>query len=266
MKLLARLFPDFRRAVFSVSFAAAVFFMALLELLSSGLMLKNPGFTVVEILDNLFGGTGASTILIGMLPLLPYALSYAKDMEEHALCFYMAREDTAVFMLCRFFTACFSALLSVMASFFVLAAVLMSLGYPLYTPQYFVDNSSDITYMQFLADEKPLSYMIFYSMDKGLGAAMMAGCAVFLSTLVPNSFFVFCAPICIYFLALRLFTFPIEMTAAHPWLNVSSWIESGYSAPTAMESFLCKLGVACLVLAVYGSLSVFFAVRRWHYE
>ena len=257
--LIRMLGMEFKRAFWNRLFVISIVLMVLMELLSSAMVITNTAFGVDEILDNLFAGTGSDTVLLLLFPLLPYATSYAKDMEDHALEFYMVRLDTVPFMLIRFVTAVFSAFACVVVSFAVFALVLLCLGHPLS-----VGASTGVVagYQEFLGSHTAL-YLLCYSADRGLSAVMMAACAVFMSVLYPHSFFSFTSPACIYLLSVRLI-FPTEIERA--WLTPDSWIEGVYeSASGGFATLLCKVGVAALVCLVYGGLSAALAKRRWHY-
>ena len=250
---------ELKRAFWNRMFAVSIVLMVLMEILASALVITNTAFGVDEILDSLFAGTGSDTVLLLLFPLLPYAAAYAKDMEDHALEFYMVRMDTVPFMAVRFTVAAASAFACVVVSFAVFGAVLLCLGHPLSAG---VSTGVTAGYQEFLGSHTAL-YLLCYSADRGLSAAMMAGCAVFMSVLYPNSFFAFTSPACIYLLSERLI-FPAEIERA--WLTPDSWIEGVYeSASGGFATLLCKAGVAALVCLVYGGLSAALAKRRWHY-
>ena len=257
--MMIRLFcMECRRAFGNKLFAAAVFLMVLAEMLSSSWEITDMATGVDVMLDMLFSGTGSDVVLLMMFPLLPFAISYARDMEEHALEFYMVRTNTVPFMTVRFITAIFSAFACVVVSFIVFSVILLCMGHPL------SQNTASSTegYMEFMGSNTTL-YLLCYTADRGLSAAMMAACAMFMSVLYPHSFFAFTSPVCIYLLALRL-VFPHEVVRT--WLIPSSWVDGVYSSPSGgFATLLCKVGVAALVCLVYGGLSVLLAKRRWHY-
>lgn len=257
--MMIRLFcMECRRAFGSKLFAAAVFLMVLAEMLSSSWEITDMSAGVDVMLDMLFSGTGSDVVLLMMFPLLPYAISYARDMEEHALEFYMVRMNTVPFMTVRFITAIFSAFACVVVSFIVFSVILLCMGHPLSQNT----ASGAEGYMEFMGSNTTL-YLLCYTADRGLSAAMMAACAMFMSVLYPHSFFAFTSPVCIYLLALRL-VFPHEVVRT--WLIPSSWVDGVYSSPSGgFATLLCKVGVAALVCLVYGGLSVLLAKRRWHY-
>ena len=267
MRLFINLFSiEICRAVFSKKFVICIFLMLVFELLSSSMIIFNTGFTVEEVLDNVFNGSGSANILLCLLPLVPFCLSYAKDMEDNAVSFYLVRANTCTYMLNRFFVACLSAFFCVVVSFAIFTIVLLCIGHPLSYNMYSgeAEAGSVSGYMQFLVQGKVMSYLIFYTMDRGLSAVMIAALAVFISTIYTNTFFTFTAPVCIYFMAVR---FIFSGDYEHQWRLPSSWIEGTYDLPEGgYMTFFCKLGVALLVCIFFCGLSVFCSVRRWHYE
>lgn len=258
--MLMRVFGmELKRAFCSRQFATSIVLMVLMEILSSAMILTNLSFGVDEVLDNLFAGTGSVDVLLLLFPLLPYAVSYAKDMEEHALDFYMVRMDAMSFMVVRFAAAVFSAFACVVVSFAMFSVILLCMGHPLS-----VGAASSMTegYQEFMGSHTAL-YLTCYTADRGLSAAMIAACAVFMSVLYSHSFFAFVSPACIYLLSVRL-VFPMEVRRT--WLMPDTWIEGIYESPSGgFATLMCKVGVAVLVCLVYGGLSVILAKRRWHY-
>ena len=252
---------DMKRAVLSRSFLLTIILMLLVQCLSSGdPFLRIDDYSVTEIIDNLFAGTGSVGLLLMLFPLLPYALSYARDEEENAVTFWMIRISAGKYLTSRFMAACISAFLSVVLSFIMLILLLLAMGHSLYNPELFY---LEMGYAQLLAAGQPIAYFIAYLCDRGLSAAMMSGCAVWISTVYPNQYLSFSGPICIYFLVLCIFP-RFDISARH--LAVSSWVDGTYDSPLGgWFSLLCKLGVTLLVCGVYYLFSRMNVKRRWHY-
>ena len=228
---------DLYRAFCSWNFVLSIVFMTLVELLSTGQMLQNCRYSVMEMIDNVFSGTASASILLMLLPLLPYALTYAKDENEGAVPFWIVRSKIQHYMTGKFIASIASAFCSVVISFFCMALILIWKGHPFYN-----DEISYATggYMQMLSDNNPVGYMVTYFMDRGLSAAIMAGCAVFLSAVWRNPYVSFVGPVCLYFLLLRLCS---EIHVLPPVFHISNWIEGTWEAPegaalTLMYKFL----------------------------
>lgn len=247
---------DMRRAVCSWRFCVTVILMTLVEILSSGTMLTVRECCVVEIVDNLFSGSGSSDLLIMLFPLLPYALTYAREEEERAVAFWVTRTETSCYMTGKYLAACAGALLCVCVSFLALTLALMGMGHPLCRDMAFVNRG----HSQLLADGKPVWYLVSYLLDRGLGAAMAAGSAVWISSIYPNQFLAFVGPVCLQFVALRVISFP-DMPL---FFNVMNWTGGTYDFDTAGMTLLCKAGVALLVCSFFGVCSLLHVRRRWH--
>lgn len=258
--MIKRLFvTECGRAFCNKRFIFCIILMILMEMFSSSMILTNKTFGVDEILENLFSGTGSATVLLMMFPLMPYAVSYAKDMEEHALEFYMIRMNTVQFVFVRFMVVIFSAFMCIIISFALYSVLLLCMGHPLSAAMV----NSDIEGYQKFSVLNTVLHLLGYASDRGLSAVMMAACAMFLSVLYPHSFFVFTSPVCIYYMSVRLI-FPKEIE--REWLIPSSWIELVYSSPSGeFVSLLCKIGVTAMVCFVYGGFTLIMAKRRWHY-
>lgn len=260
MRVFWNLFrTDMKRAIFSGTFLVTVIGMLLVEMLSVGQMLPILDYSVVEMLDQLFAGTGSCDMLLMLFPLLPFALSYAREEEERAVTFWMVRTHTQIYMTSRYLVACISAFLCVVVSLGMATLFFHAMGHELYRGMWYTAEG----YGQFLYDGQPFAYLTVFLTDRGFSAAMMAGCAVWISSICPNQYLTFVGPICLYYLVLRILPFS---DPEKPYLLVSSWVEGEYNAPEGgVVSLLCKLGVTLLICAVYYLLSVHFVNRRWHY-
>ena len=252
---------DLRRAVCSRVFLLTVAVMVFVELLCAGPVLFTLEFAVTDILDNLFAGTGSSEILLMVLPLFPGALLYSRDTQERSVNFWLVRAKAGTYMAAKFLAACISALLALAVSFTVLTFILLAMGHGLGRTIPYGGEGSIYGYLQLLYEENVAGYLILYTLDRGLSAAMMAGCAVFLSAIYPNPYFAACGPVCIFYLVLRAFSGVTQETLSpHTWMSGTYQLfSSGWMV------FLCKAGVALLVCGVYGALSVWIMGRRWRH-
>lgn len=248
---------DIKRAVISWRFLVTVILMTMVATLSSGTMLTVTECCVVEIIDNLFSGSGSSDLLIMLLPLLPYALTYVREEEERAVTFWVMRTETSCYLFGKYLAACLSALLCVVASFCALTLVLIGMGHPLYRDIPFVEEG----YSQLLAAGKPILYLAAYFLDRGLGAAMAAGSAVLISAVFPNRFLAFVGPVCLQLVALRVISFP----GIPAYMNVMNWTGGTYNLETGGMTLLCKVGVSLFVCVVFGAFSLLLVKRRWHH-
>lgn len=255
---------DFKRSLMTKKFAILVIGMILVELLSCGRSLLVNQFGVTELMDNLFAGTGSAEIILMLFPLIPFALAYAKDEQEHATLFWVVRAGAGKYMTSHFVIGCISAFLCVAVSLTLLCTVLFAMGHPLcWEEAYSMASNQEGGYTQLLFAGHPVAYLVTYIADRGLSAAMMAGCAMCISAIYPNEFISFTGPVCIYYVALRASSV-LRVYQMPNYMHVTSWIEGTYDAPGgAIDSLLAKLGVTLLVCGVYGVVSVLLVRRRW---
>ena len=253
---------DLRRAICSRAFLLTVLAMIFVELLSAGPILSIPEFGVTEILDNLFAGTDSASLLFMLFPLFPGALTYAKDVQERSVNFWLIRAKVKAYMASKYLAACVSALLALETSFAVLTFILLAMGHGLCNPLAYEVGERLTGYLQMLQDGNVAGYLVLYTLDRGMSAAMMAGCAVFLSAIYPNPYFAACGPTCIYYLVLRAFP-----SMGSEVLLPTTWMGGGvYHSPDGgVASFFCKMGVTLLVCGVYCALSVWIMGRRWRH-
>lgn len=261
MKLIRLLWTDSKRAVLSWKFIITVLLMIMVSLLSSGMTLFLQDYSAIEMIDLVFNGTGSAYLILMLFPLIPFALTYAMDVQDRAVGFWVIRVGAERFLFSKFLISCLSAFLSIFVAFWLLTGILVTMGHPLIQGLSTYEGMN-YGYYQYLEKGNYILYLLPYLMDRGMSGAMMAACAVCISCIYPNIFVTFSAPICIYLLALRLLNFP----TAPMYLQVSNWIEGRYDAPEGVfVTLLCKLGVTILVCTVYGVLTILIGRRRWQH-
>lgn len=255
------MFADMKRAICSPAFLFTALAMTFVEVISAGMILTNLAFGVTEILDNFFAGTGSAYLLIMLFPLFPYALAYARGEQERSSQFWIVRTGPVRYLISKFWAACLSAILVLALSFVLFSLLLLTMGHPLCNPLAYQMEEPMRGYLRFLQEGNVAAYLILYTLDRGMSAAMMAACAVCLSCCYPNPYFAAAAPICVYHLVLKAFP-----DIAWAPLLPATWIEMTYASPSGgWVSFLCKLGVTLLVCTVYAVIAVGIIQRRWRH-
>lgn len=173
------LLTDMKRAIGGRGFWWIVLALVGMEFLSCGrsVWIK---CDIVMLIENLFSGTASVNLLLMLMPLVPYALVYAKDESERA------------------------AFLCVVLSFVVFCVILYCGGYPLAT-DYLPENGKMYQgYYELLYAGNSLGYLGMYIVDRGLGGMMMSACAVFLAAMSKNQFIALTGPLCLYYVVLRI--------------------------------------------------------------
>lgn len=253
------LLTDMKRAIGGRGFWWIVLALVGMEFLSCGrsVWIK---CDIVMLIENLFSGTASVNLLLMLMPLVPYALVYAKDESERAAAFWVIRCGAKRYMASKFIVGCMAAFLCVVLSFVVFCVILYCGGYPLAT-DYLPENGKMYQgYYELLYAGNSLGYLGMYIVDRGLGGMMMSACAVFLAAMSKNQFIALTGPLCLYYVVLRISS---DMDLPE-FMRVTNWIEDTYDAPGgAWEAFFCKIMVSFLVCVVFGILSVYIMKKRW---
>ena len=254
---------DLYRGFCSWSFWLTVALMVSVGVLSSGSMLFSEEYSVCEIAGYLFSGSGSADLLIMVFPLLPYTLAYAREEQENAVGFWVVRSGAGKYMAAKVTASCLMALASVMVFFAILAVILLLKGHLLYNPKLEVlQDPYDI--LRLIGH--PVGYLLLYSAHYGLGGALMAGCAVWISSLYPSWFLALTGPVCLNNIALRLINIPYgEAYVKYDFFRVANWNQMIYEVPGGvLPTFLVRLGSVSFVCAAFCLMSVYNVRRRWH--
>ncbi len=252
-----------RRFASSAMFYVAIILTAAAAMASSAVSITAKSSPVVEMLQAMFSGTGSAMVILLVIPVFPYALSYAFDERDGAVLFWVARADRRRYAASRFLAGCTSAFGTVVLGFFLFALISLCMGHSMYMPEvYSAFGRTNMPYTEWLGAGHPWIFILLLSAEAGLSAAMGAGFAMLLSGIYPNPYLAFCGPLCAFFLVVRLFS-RLTINGQNRWLSPSFWIEGGSSSDPWYWFFGMRLLGAMLVCAVYGLIFIWRVGRRW---
>lgn len=253
---------DIRRFLGSRRFYLVCAGMILIQMLSCFAMVVLKTYTVTEIFDNLMSGTCSAVLLLWMLPLVPFALSYAEDQESNVLKYIEVRSTPWRVLVVRFFSSCLSAFLCVVLSFVAFMLIVRVMGHAWTDPELYQDIEQG-GYNELLRSGNAAGFLLFFVLDRGFTAAMMGASAFFMSMFTRDTFIAFSAPVCLYFLAECIIDnyMGVENLVKYPYLDSSNWMESTYNAPGGPAvALLMKLGVMIMICGIY------FLLAAWTYK
>jgi len=199
---------------------------------------------VFSLLSHALTGSGSTIFILFIAPILPYAVSFASDLEDKALTFWVIRTGASKYAISKFLSSVIAGFFSV-ASSMIVFSLIMLIFFPL-SDGYIGDQSG---YGILLKNNQPWMYILVLTVHYSLSGALFAGMALTISTFVPNKFSTMAAPIVIYFVLMRLTTeAPIPN-----FFKPSFLIEGIYSDVSPATAFLYKLipVVAILGLLLY---------------
>lgn len=251
MKLLLSAFIlDLHRAVLSRRTLYSICFLLTAMILSIWGFIPNAK-DAIYLLGLTLSGTANSLLFLCLLPILPFATTFAAEWNDKATNFWLIRLGCLRYSLSKIFVSALSGFLFT-ASGMLLFLLLFSLKIPL-----FVRSSSGVVYAQFLDSGQPGIYLCFYITHFALSSSLFAVAALWVSTIIPSIFTAIAGPLVIYFAAHRLTT-----TLNIPdYLKAGRIVESISSAGNPVQTLLIKSGVV-MVLIFLMSFSIIINIRK----
>lgn len=235
---------NIRQAVFSLRFLVSACGVTLTMFLT-GLGLLSTAHDVIY-LCGLSSGSESRMLMVGILPLFPFAITFAIEWEQRATQFWMIRTGIRNYSSSKVFVSALSGFLTTAlgVSIFVLMALIR---FPLFT-----HVSTGDAYSVLLEAGKPVQYLCYYIVHISLSSALFAVAAVWISAYIPNRYAAVAGPLVLYFVAHR-FTTTLDIPQ---YLKVITIVEGGYDAGTPQKTLLLKLGIVmalCLLMG-YGTI------------
>ena len=225
----------------------------------SALLLYAVSFNVIYAMPDvisqlLISINGPSTflIIICILPIFPFALTFAIEWEEHATSFWIIRTGIKPYVLSKVIVSTLSGFMvtGLGIMFFVCIA---RLNLPLYT-----QITSGDPYVPLLENGRPLIYLLAYTTHYALSGALAAASALWFSTIFPNRYMTVAAPTMLYFVFNRITAF-MDIPG---YLKATYWIEGMYPAGSPEFSLLVKIATVTLICFLMGCGAIKNIERR----
>lgn len=243
---------NFRRAFTEPNFYLTVLLTAvvLLPIAANTRMYSNALEGIVSVLN----GSGVFSIVICMLPALPFAGSYAQDENSGMLNFWAIRSGTRAYAGSQYL---FSVLMGFCATF---AGMLLCFFCILAGGTPFWDGMSGDGggYSVLLGEGKLVLYLFMNLTNLALSSAIMAGVAAWFGSLVPNRMAVLAAPLVLYILLLRL----IPSGTVPPYLDPGSILQGEVTMATPWATLGVKALIALIICGILGFFAVMNIQRR----
>lgn len=251
------LLADLRRAFCSRRFVFSVLGVTLAMLLVSFGLMSSTSDALY--LMGLSSHSETMALILGILPILPFAVTFASEWEENSARFWLIRGGADEYAVCKIIASAVSGFLTTAAGMAVFI-LLMRLKYPLFTHA----NSGDPYALALLAGSSPMPvrYLAYYICHISLSAALFAVTALWVSTYLPNRFATVAAPLVIYFILFRLTT----MLPIPDYLKISVVVQGGYPAGSPRATLLVKLLTVCILCVLMGFGTVRQIRRRMQNE
>jgi len=228
--LYSLLKADLYRALLSLNFILSIIFIMFVMLISCFGFITNTS-DAISLLGHALTGSGSALFILCIAPILPYGMSFAADLEDKAVPFWVIRTGKTDYAISKFISSAIAGFLSVGTGIVVFVLVLSSF-FPLFN-----SISAGDSYAVLLEYNKPVMYVFAIAAHYSLSAVLFAGGAIAVSALIPNKLTVMAAPIVIYFVLMRLTDLaPIPM-----FLKASFLVQGIYPGVDPLTAFLYKL-------------------------
>jgi hypothetical protein len=239
----------FSRAVLSMRFLASVCGITLVLFLTSFGMIS-PLSDVVSVV--MTGGGGNIILVAGILPLIPFATTFASEWEERAASFWFVRSGVRNYAASKVIMSALSGTLATFAGI-ILYALILLIKLPLFST-----ITTGDAYAPLLEADMPVRYLLYSAAHLSLSSALFSVAALWLSTYIPSRFTAMAAPVVLYFALFRLTRF----WDIPPYLQLGTVVEGTYHAGSPLASMLFKLVTVTLMCLLMGYGTVVQIRRR----
>lgn len=241
------------RAIFSVRFllsGGCIVFV----LLSISFGMINSDSDVLSVV--LISGSGHIPLIVGVLPLIPFAVTFASEWQERAVNFWIIRTGVRLYATSKVIVSACSAFFATFIGIMLHALILWS-WLPLYT-----SFQTGDAYAPLLEAGMPWQYLVSSAAHLSLSSSLFSVTALWISTYIPNKWTALAAPIVLYFVLLRL----TRNWDTPSFLKVGMLIEGTYHAGSPIAAFLFKLGIVFVLCWLMGIGTMIQIVRRVRHD
>lgn len=158
-----------------------------------------PNTSVWYLLDKSIVGSGVVSLLICVIPIIPYGLSVAEEYETGMMRYYTIRTGRTIYFVNKTIVSFVSGFMTMFLSQLLFIVIFMQF-YPLFqTPHTYYP------YEQLIVNGEVLKGFVMFMTHMALSGAFMSVIAVFVSTVIPNKFAAISVPVIVYFTSSRIF-------------------------------------------------------------
>ena len=182
-----------RKLCFCVLFTTLIMCGAIVGLMDSTTA------SVWYLLDKAIVGSGVVSLMICVIPIIPYAISLAEEYETGMMKYYTIRTGRTSYLTNKIIVSFVSGFMTMFLSQ-VLFVLIFVQFFPLFNT-----SRTYYAYDQLMQNGEVIKGFVMYMTHMSLSGALMAVIAVFVSTIIPNKFAAVSLPVVIYFTLSRIF-------------------------------------------------------------
>lgn len=241
------IYTDLKRSIFSIRFLLSVLGITAMMFAAIGNMMSENS-SIWYLMKLSIGGSGITNMTFCVLPVFAFGLSYAIENQTHAERYWIVRAGTGTYACSKVIGSAISGFLTVFLGMSLFVVILLPI-WPFYG-----QPCTDYTYELLMREGKVLLGFLFYISHHSLSGAIMAVCAMWCSTLLPNRFVTTVAPMTLYFTILRFRNnnFPSLLDPIY-------WNSGIYDTETAGKTILIKIitsMILCMIMGIFIKINI----------
>lgn len=241
MRLGRLIKTDMKRALLSWRFFVSMLGVTLLMVVALGNVMPNETNSVWYLMESAIQGSGMTSTILCLLPVFAFGISYAAEYEQKAERYWLVRTGTTEYVISKVIVSAIGGFWTVFGGLGIFILV-FSMKYPLFTILH-----SSFLYEMIASEGRILEGYLMYMIHHGLSGAIMAACAVWFSTIVPNRFCAAVAPMLLYFSLLRV-TGRMKLPG---YVDPAYWNSGIYYADTVGGTIFIKIITTLILCSVF---------------
>lgn len=202
--------------------------------------------------------SGAFYVTFFILPVIPFSMTLAQDMEAHATPYWFVRGGVKSYVLCKLFVSALAGALTV-----GLGWVFFIFTNSLFVPMFGSGTACeyDVIFQSGRITTGWLCYIIHFA----LSGALIGMFGTFLTIFISNPVAAVAMPLSIFLTLVRLANSLASDMDSHSILYPYSWISNIHHAPTPEQVLLEKailVTVLCALMCLFGYMAMKRRVER----
>lgn len=192
---------------------------------------------------------GLSIVLLGLIPVFPYALSYADDRNTRMLYFWVLRGGTERYAVSYYVTTLLGAFFSVFGGLALFFVMIRARGFAIIADDIVPPTGTFQSYASLYNNgHEGLFFLAIFS-ELALGASAMAGIAAAAASIFKNKITIVAAPL--------MFWMPLMCVFPYDnMLYVNDLLMITWNAPDPLSNFLQKLLTVSIYWIACGLITV----------
>jgi hypothetical protein len=249
MKLINLLKIDLKRALLSWRFLLSTCGVCLIMLATVSGMLKN-SHSVLYLTNISLQGSGTASLILCVLPVFAFSISFASQWEERSVSFWIVRSGAVRYTISKIIISAISGFLIIAVGVVLFTIILLP-----WNILYFSGESIGNSYETIMQQRYILGGYVLYISHFALSGALAAVCAMCVSIFFPNRFVAAASPVVLYYTLGRI-TANMNLKS---FLSPTYWIESIYNTVSPITTLSIKFAtvfILCLIMCILAVLKM----------